>query len=115
MSSVISTILGVFSYVLIGYILKKIHLVPVKAEQIFTNISFNYDFTSIDFQSSEMNLVGDAFWTSDYDELFTPYPNRLRLTYNSDGLMGSAWLNEPFDASQSWSTIFRFQISKYLT
>jgi len=58
-----------------------------------------------------MNLVGDAFWTSDYDDLFQPHPDRLRLTYNSDALVGSAWSNETFDASKSWSTIFRFQIS----
>ena len=41
MSSVISTILGVFGYVLIGYILKKIRIVPDKIEKIFTSISFN--------------------------------------------------------------------------
>ena len=41
MSSLISTILSVFSFVLIGYILKKIHLVPIKLEQTFTTISFN--------------------------------------------------------------------------
>jgi predicted permease len=41
MSSVLSTILGVFGYVLIGYILKKLHIVPNKLEQIFTSISFN--------------------------------------------------------------------------
>jgi hypothetical protein len=40
-----------------------------------------------------------------------PHPDRLRLTYNADGLMGSAWSTEQFDASKSWSTIFRFQIS----
>ena len=41
MSSVISTIIGVFIYVLIGYILKKIRIVPSKMEQVFTIISFN--------------------------------------------------------------------------
>ena len=41
MSSVLSTILGVFGYVLIGYFLKKIHIIPKKVEQIFTFISFN--------------------------------------------------------------------------
>ena len=42
MSSVISTIFGVFVYVLIGYILRKIHIIPTKMEQIFTTISFNF-------------------------------------------------------------------------
>ena len=41
MSNVFSTILGVFGYVLIGYILKKFQFIPRKFEQIFTSISFN--------------------------------------------------------------------------
>ena len=41
MSSVLATIMGVFSYVLAGYILKKINIVPAKIEQIFSSISFN--------------------------------------------------------------------------
>jgi len=86
-------------------------MVSLMRENIPHDISFSYDFTSSDFETPNMHLVGDAFWTSDYDELFMPYPNRLRLTYNADGLIGSAWATERFDASKSWSTIFRFQIS----
>lgn len=41
MSSVLSVIFGVFSYVVIGYTLKKIHIVPEKVEKKFTYISFN--------------------------------------------------------------------------
>ena len=41
MSSVLATIMGVFSYVLAGYILKKINIIPAKIEQIFSSISFN--------------------------------------------------------------------------
>ena len=41
MSSVVATISSVFIYVLIGYFLKKINIIPIKIEKIFTNISFN--------------------------------------------------------------------------
>ena len=41
MSNVFSTILSVFGYVLIGYILKKFQFIPQKLEQTFTSISFN--------------------------------------------------------------------------
>ena len=85
--------------------------IELMTDNIPHGVNFNYDFTGADFQSSHMTLVGDAFWVSDYDSLFDPYPDRLRLTYNSDGLVGSAWANQTFDASQSWSTIYRFQIS----
>jgi len=86
-------------------------MLQLMSENIPHDVSFSYDFTGEDFQTSNMDLVGDAFWTSDYDDLFQPHPNRLRLTYNADGLVGSAWSAETFDASKSWSTIFRFQIS----
>ena len=69
------------------------------------------DFTDTDFQTPEMNLVGDAFWTTDNDALFLPDPQRLRLTYNAGGLVGSAWSTTPFDASKSWQTLFRFQMT----
>jgi len=86
-------------------------MVQLMTDNIPHDISFSHDYTSTDFETPELNLVGDAFWTSDYDNLFMPHPNRLRLTYNSDGLVGSAWSPEPFDASKSWTSIFRFQIS----
>jgi len=86
-------------------------MVDLMTENIPHNVSLAYDFTSTDFETADMHLVGDAFWTSDYDTLFMPHPNRLRLTYNADGLVGSAWATEKFNASKSWSTIFRFQIS----
>jgi len=41
MSNVLATIMGVFGYVLAGYILKKINIVPPNIEKIFSSISFN--------------------------------------------------------------------------
>ena len=41
MSSIITTILGVFSYVLIGYVLKKIRIIPQQIEKGFSFLSFN--------------------------------------------------------------------------
>ena len=41
MSSVLTTMMGVFGYVLAGYIVKKINVVPSKIEKIFSSISFN--------------------------------------------------------------------------
>ena len=81
-------------------------MLQLMSENIPHDVSFSYDFTGADFQTSNIDLVGDAFWTSDYDDLFQPHPDRLRLTYNSDGLVGSTWSAETFDASKSWSTIF---------
>jgi len=86
-------------------------LVQLMTDNVPHDISFDYDFTAADFESPEMSLVGDAFWATDLDALFLPHPQRLRLTYNAGGLVGSAWSTTPFDASKSWSTIFRFQIS----
>ena len=41
MSSVLATIMGVFSYILAGYILKRINIIPANIEKIFSSISFN--------------------------------------------------------------------------
>lgn len=41
MNSVIFTILGVFGYVFIGYLLKKFRIVPLQLEKIFSTFSFN--------------------------------------------------------------------------
>ena len=41
MSSVITAIIAVFSYILAGYILKKINIIPANIEKIFSSISFN--------------------------------------------------------------------------
>ena len=41
MSSVLSTIFGVFGYVLIGYILKKTRIIPSNVERLFALLSFN--------------------------------------------------------------------------
>ena len=41
MSSVLATIMGVFSYVLAGYILKKANILPIHIEKIFSSVSFN--------------------------------------------------------------------------
>lgn len=86
-------------------------LVQLMTDSIPHDIAFDLDFTDADFQTPEMNLVGDAFWATDNDALFLPDPQRLRLTYNAGGLVGSAWSTTPFDASKSWHTIFRFQMT----
>ena len=86
-------------------------MVELMTDNIPHDVSFAYDFTNTHFETPDMHLVGDAFWTSDYDDLFMPHPDRLRLTYNADGLVGSAWATDKIDASKSWSTIFRFQIT----
>ena len=41
MSSVITAIMAVFSYILAGYILKKFNIIPANIEKIFSSISFN--------------------------------------------------------------------------
>ena len=41
MIDVLTTISIVFGYILIGYIVKKTHVIPLKIEKIFTNLSFN--------------------------------------------------------------------------
>ena len=75
MSSVISTVLGVFSYVLIGYILIKIRLVPIKIEKIFVSLSFNVllplalitNFWLITFPDVVIiKLLISFFWIRDY-------------------------------------------------
>jgi len=42
MSSVLATIMGVFGYIIAGYILKKINIIPTNIEKIFSSISFNF-------------------------------------------------------------------------
>jgi hypothetical protein len=70
------------------------------------------DFTGSDFETSSLALVGDAFWTEDGASIFSPYPRRLRLTSNGAGRNGAAWDAERrWDASASWSSISRFQIT----
>jgi len=70
-----------------------------------------HDYTAQDFETTEMALVGDAFWATDTDELFSPHPQRLRLTSNGGGLNGSAWMTTSVDPAQSWSASLRLQIS----
>ena len=71
-----------------------------------------HDYTGGEFQTAELALVGDAFWTTDTDPLFQPLPNRLRLTNNGANLNGSAWYDgSTIDATRSWSTTYRFQLS----
>jgi hypothetical protein len=75
------------------------------------DVATQHDYTSGDFETTEMALVGDAFWTSDFDPFFSPFPNRLRLTNNGMGLNGSAWNTTPFDPTRSWTAAYRFQIT----
>lgn len=41
MIDVLTTISIVFGYILIGYVVKKTHVIPLQIEKIFTNLSFN--------------------------------------------------------------------------
>ena len=41
MISVLTTISVVFGYILIGYVLKKVGIIPLQIEKIFSNLSFN--------------------------------------------------------------------------
>lgn len=72
-------------------------------------ISYSYDFTGADFNTPDISLVGDAFWTTDGG--LSP-PNRLRLTSNAGGQVGDAWINTgSVDAGQAWSAEFDWQIT----
>ena len=86
-------------------------LIQLMQDNVPHEVNFHHDYTGDFFETSTLELRGDAFWVRDEDALFLPHPQRLRLTNNGGGLVGSAWLTEPIDASQSWSTAFRFQIS----
>jgi hypothetical protein len=86
-------------------------LIQLMTENIPHDVNIDHDYTGEDFETAEMVLVGDAFWTSDYDPLFSPHPDRLRITANAGGLLGSAWWNGTIDPARSWSTVFRFQFS----
>ena len=75
-------------------------------------VTFNYDFTGGDHNSSDFSLTGNAFWATDGASIFAPFPNRLRLTSNGGGQNGDAWLNTTRgDGSQAWNAQFTFQIT----
>ena len=42
MSSLFSSVIGVFGYIFIGYLIKKLHLIPKKIEKKYNLISFNF-------------------------------------------------------------------------
>ncbi|MDG1959101.1 MAG: GxGYxYP family putative glycoside hydrolase [Candidatus Binatia bacterium] len=86
-------------------------LVQLMQDNVPHQIAFHHDFTGASFETSDLTLVGSTFWVRDEDALFQPNPQRLRLTNNGGGQVGSAWLSQPIDASESWSTAFRLQIS----
>ena len=72
-------------------------------------ISYGYDFTAADHNTSDISLVGSAAWVT--DGALTP-PNRLRLTGNSGGQVGNAWINTgSVNASQAWTADFTWQIT----
>ena len=72
-------------------------------------LSYTYDFTGADHNSSDFSLVGNASWVSDGG--LSP-ANRLRLTSNGGGQVGNAWLNtENVDGGQAWSADFTWQIT----
>ncbi len=76
------------------------------------NTLIDHDYTGVDFQAADLTLVGDAFWATDNDPLFLPFPDRLRLTNNGTNLNGSAWYDTyRIEPAQSWSTTYRFQLS----
>lgn len=86
-------------------------LASLVADNVPHQVSIAHDYTSADFQTSEMTLVGNATWVTDPDPLFSPHHDRLRLTSNNGGQVGSAWWNGTFDPAQSWTTTFRFQLT----
>ena len=87
-------------------------LVRLMTDNIPHDVSFDYDFTGDDFETHRDAPGGGCLLDHRQRRaLSPPSPQRLRLTYNAGGLVGSAWSEEPFDASKSWSTTFWFQIS----
>ncbi len=86
-------------------------LVALMQQNVPHGVAFQHDYTTTDFGSSTLNLVGNALWISDPGALFQPWPQRLRLTSNNGGQNGSAWAKTKIDPSKSWETTFRFQIS----
>ena len=86
-------------------------LVQLMQDNVPHQIAFHHDFTGSSFETTDLSLVGSTFWVRDEDALFQPNPQRLRLTNNGGCQVGSAWLTQPIDASKSWSTAFRLQIS----
>ena len=72
-------------------------------------VTYDYDFTGADHNSTDFSLVGNASWAS--DGALSP-PNRLRLTSNGGGQVGNAWVNTgSVDAGQAWSAAFTWQIT----
>lgn len=72
-------------------------------------IVYDYDFTSSDWSTSDITLVGSAAWAN--DGALTP-PTRLRLTPAAGGQVGDAWLNtNTVDARAAWSAAFTYQIT----
>ncbi len=86
-------------------------LVSLITQNVPHDAVVRFDFTGADYQTASMTLTGNALWVTDNDALFQPLPQRLRLTSNNGGQNGAAWLNQPVDPAQSWSTSYRFQIS----
>ncbi len=86
-------------------------LVELISTNVPHDVVIDHDYTGDDFQSPEVVLAGDSFWATDNDPLFSPFPDRLRLTSNAGGQVGSAWYDGAIDPSQSWTTTYRFQVS----
>ncbi|MEE3326463.1 MAG: hypothetical protein VX252_03965, partial [Myxococcota bacterium] len=86
-------------------------MAELMTQNIPHDVSFAHDYRGRDFQTTDLSLSGSALFAVDNDGLFSPYPNRLRLTHNGGGLVGSAWSRDAIDPGQSWSTIFRFQMT----
>ncbi|MDG2333580.1 MAG: GxGYxYP family putative glycoside hydrolase [Myxococcota bacterium] len=88
-------------------------LLELVSENVPHSVAIDHDYTRLDaeFGTEQLALVGSAFWASDHDALFAPHPDRLRLTSNGGGQVGSAWWQGQVDPSQSWATTFRFQIT----
>ena len=64
-------------------------------------IVYDYDFTSSDWSTSDITLVGCAAWAN--DGALTP-PTGLGLTPAAGGQVGDAWLNtNTVDARAAWS------------
>ena len=86
-------------------------MAELMTQNIPHEVSFSHEYRGLEFQTADLSLSGSATWAIDPDALFSPDPKRLRLTHNGGGLLGSAWSRQAIDPAQSWSTIFRFQIT----
>jgi len=80
-------------------------------------VTFSYDFTDADYETSEITGVWGAgagpSWANDAGiDAAHGGPTRLRLTGNTGGQRGNAWVNAAtYAANAAWDVDFTFQIT----